>query len=247
MSNIKKHKCEKCGYYFSSRGGNYQKHINVCDGSYLPPQKSKSCKHCDLSFAEEMSASSRANHTRWCVKNPKRQYSVDRLEHARKCRTEESWKSVKESIKKAHAEGKYKEAPKKAYATKLRRGTHLHSEETKQLMRERALASPHRRLKKNTIEYKGVLLDSSWELELAKRLDDLGVKWVRPEPIPWVDGQGVTHNYFPDFYLEDYDLFLDPKNPQAIKVQKKKLDCLLTQYKNIIIIDSIEDCKTFTP
>ena len=43
-----------------------------------------------------------------------------------------------------------------------------------------------------------------------------------------------------------YDVFLDPKNPQAIKVQKEKLDCLLTQYKNIIIIDNLEACKNFT-
>lgn len=92
-----------------------------------------------------------------------------------------------------------------------------------------------------------MLLDSTWELSLAKRLDQLNVNWTRPEPIQWIDKSGVSHNYFPDFYLEDYDLYLDPKNPQAIKFQTEKLNCLLTQYKNIVILHSIEECENYNP
>jgi hypothetical protein len=120
-----------------------------------------------------------------------------------------------------------------------------HTEETKSLLRDKALASPHRRLRRKMVEYNGIWLDSSWELELAKRLDALEITWTRPAPIKWVDEHGLIHNYFPDFYLTDYDLFLDPKNPQAIKVQQKKLDCLLTQHTNIVILDTLEKCKTF--
>lgn len=208
----------------------------------------RTCKYCK----EEFDISDKpkgwiANHTRWCVKNPKRKEYVNKLNsvRARDCITYESRLKAVEGIKKAHADGKYKRAYKKAIETKRKRGNLTHREETKQLLRERALASPHRRLKRGTIEYKGILLDSSWELELAKRLDELKIKWIRPDPIPWVDEEGITHNYFPDFYLEDYDLFLDPKNPHAVKVQKKKLDKLLTQYKNIVIIESVEECKQF--
>ena len=35
--------------------------------------------------------------------------------------------------------------------------------------------------------YKDVLLDSSWELALAIRLDELNIKWIRPERIMWID------------------------------------------------------------
>jgi hypothetical protein len=185
-----------------------------------------------------------ANHSRWCDKNPKRNsYKKSNKSNGSQLNTLEARAKAIEGIKKAHADGKY------VKSQEARRGMpgRKHTEETKQLIREKALASPHRRLKKGTVMYKGVLLDSSWELELAKRLDELEIKWVRPDPIPWVDEEGVTHNYFPDFYLEDYGLFLDPKNPQTVKVQKKKLDCLLTQYKNIVIIESIEECKLFTP
>ena len=191
------------------------------------------CKHCKKEFEKKEIA----NHSRWCDLNPKRsQYNKD-LSKAR---------AAKRNFKNQYSYGatcldETKEKMRIAATGKR------HTEETKQIIREKALASPHRRLKKGTVEYKGILLDSSWELELAKRLDELEIKWIRPDPIPWVDEEGVKHNYFPDFYLEDYDLFLDPKNPQALKVQKKKLDCLLTHYKNIVIIDSLEKCKQYSP
>jgi len=190
------------------------------------------CKHCKKEFEKKEIA----NHSRWCDLNPKRsQYNKD-LTKAR---------AAKKNFKNQYSYGAVCSEETKE-KQRLASTGRTHTEETKQLLREKALASPHRRLKKGTVEYKGILLDSSWELELAKRLDELEIKWVRPDPIPWVDEEGVTHNYFPDFYLEDYDLFLDPKNPQAIKVQKKKLDSLLTQYKNIVIIDSIEKCKQYS-
>ncbi len=207
------------------------------------------CKHCKKEFnISDKTLGWMANHSRWCDKNPKRQEYVEKLSNNNNVDVMNAARKksgIYNQYAKARIEGK--EIPESPLKGKP--GTFLgrtHTEETKQLMREKSLASPHRRLKKGVVEYKGILLDSSWELELAKRLDELEIKWVRPDPIPWVDEEGVTHNYFPDFYLEDYDLFLDPKNPHAIKVQKKKLDCLLTQYKNIVIIDSIEKCKQYS-
>ena len=39
----------------------------------------------------------------------------------------------------------------------------------------------------------------------------------------------------PDFYLPDYDIFLDPKNPQVQKNQSEKIKYLKENYTNIII------------
>jgi hypothetical protein len=244
-----KYQCPVCKHFFSNKGGSYHRHCASCDGSYTSPgSKRTSCKYCNVDFQEELTASQRANHTRWCHDNPKRNTYVQSSRAATKAMqiakkssgyTNQYTKAriqgnpVPESRMKGNPEGKC--IGKK------------HTTETKRLLREKALASPHRRLKKTTIMYNEVLLDSSWELELAKRLDELQIKWVRPGPIPWVDKDGVIHNYFADFYLEDYDLFLDPKNPHAIRVQKRKLDSLLTQYKNIIIIESLEKCKNYRP
>jgi hypothetical protein len=191
------------------------------------------CKHCKKEFEKK----DIANHSRWCDLNPKRsQYNKD-LNKAR---------AAKKNFKNQYSYGAICSDETKEKLRAASTGK-THTEESKQKIKEKALASNHRRLRKGCVEYKGILLDSSWELELAKRLDELNVEWIRPDPIPWIDEEGVTHNYFPDFYLPEQDLYLDPKNPQAIKVQKKKLDMLLTQYKNIVIIDSIERCIKYVP
>lgn len=115
------------------------------------------------------------------------------------------------------------------------------------LKSEKALASPHRRLKRKMIEYKGVWLDSTWELILAKRLDEQLISWIRPDPLKWIDERGKPHHYFADFYLLDFDLYLDPKNPQAYKKQINKIRLLQEQYSNILVIRTLDECKSFTP
>lgn len=236
---MKKTLCQKCNNSFSNKGGNYNKHIKVCDGLFTK-EKLECCKYCSLSFAS-LSVSEKANHSRWCTFNPKRDEWNHKLNEIRSHITTESRKAVGERVKQLHREGRYDSKYEKQRG---RPGT-KHTEETKQILREKALASNHRRLQRNIQTYNGIMMDSKWEVELAKRLDDLNIKWIRPGPIKWIDKQGISHNYFPDFYLPDYDLYLDPKNPQAIRVQKEKLDCLSVQYSNIVILESLEQCKSF--
>lgn len=234
---MKKTLCEKCGYEFANRGGCFNKHSKVCDGHYMPPKKLESCKYCGIPFTDKTS-SERANHSRWCDKNPLR--NKYRKPNTSQLRTPEALKKRAAAIKKAHQDGKYAHLD----YSKINIGR-PHTEETKELLRQKALASPHRRLKRKMIEYKGIWLDSTWELVLAQRLDELNVSWIRPAPITWVDENRQTHHYFPDFFLPDYNLYLDPKNPQAVKVQKKKLDMLMKQHNNIIILRTLTDCKNF--
>lgn len=194
------------------------------------------CKHCKQEFdISDKPKGWMANHSRWCDHNPKRNQYNKNLSKAR---------AAKKNFKNQYSYGAVcsDETRKKiSLSSKGRK----HTEEAKRKMSEIALKQTHRRLKKGTLIYKGILLDSSWELELAKRLDSLEIEWIRPNPIPWIDDDGITHNYFPDFYLPKQDLYLDPKNPHAIKVQQKKLKKILTQYSNIVIIDSIEKCKNY--
>lgn len=236
---MKKTLCPKCNNTFSNKGGNYNRHIKVCNGLYTK-EKQKCCKYCNLSFVNK-SSSEKANHSRWCILNPKKDEWNHKLTEARSHITLESRKTAGKKIKQLHHEGRYDSV----YENQRGRQGTKHTEETKQILREKALASNHRRLKKGTIDYKGILLDSSWEFELAKRLDELGIKWIRPNPLPWIDEKGIKHNYFPDFYLIDYDIYLDPKNPHAKRVQKQKIKNILTQYENIRIIDTLKECKEF--
>jgi len=247
MSKLVKYQCNKCKNWFSARGGNYKKHVNACKGDYISQkERGIKCKHCGLCFSD-MSLSEKANHTRWCEKNPKRNEYIETL---KKNNNIELMLAAKQKSGKTNqfTKAKLEGTPTPDGPNKGKPGVFSgkkHTEKTKTKMREKALASKHRRLTRNIIEYKGVMLDSSWELELAKRLDELNIKWIRPEPIPWTDKDGITHNYFGDFYLTDYGLYLDPKNPYAVKEQRKKLDCLLLQYKNIVILDTLDKCKNF--
>ena len=200
----------------------------------------KICKHCNSSFeVSDKPKGWMANHSRWCDSNPKRFEYANNMDKARSSITKDSRIKAAKSIKALHESGRYDHIDHKTFLGKK------HTDASKMKIKEKALASKHRRLRKGIVEYKGILLDSSWELALAKRLDDLNIKWIRPDPIEWKDTDGVIHNYFADFYLTEYDLYLDPKNPHAINVQKQKLDILLKQYSNIKIIPSLEECNSF--
>jgi len=67
------------------------------------------------------------------------------------------------------------------------------------------------------IFYNGVWLGSSYEVILAKSLDEYGIKWVIPKKIKYIDHNKKEHSYTADFYLPVYDVYLDPKNDFLIK------------------------------
>lgn len=81
--------------------------------------------------------------------------------------------------------------------------------------------------------YKGVMMDSSWEVKVAILLDELNIAWYRPsQPLHWTDSKNKSRKYFPDFYLKDFNLYLDPKNPIAFAKQQEKINYFKT--KNVI-------------
>ena len=207
-------------------------------------KKLTNCKYCNITL-EGLTVSERANHSRWCLLNPKRAEYV-KTNSGKQLNTLDSIRKRTEGIKQAWVNGKYDNVVNPGSTG------HKHTDETKNLLREKALASPHRRLVRSIREYikkDGTIvhLDSSWEEALAIRLDELGINWSRPRPIQWVDECDVKHNYFPDFYLPDFDLYLDPKGPYAFKSQINKIKCLTEQIKNLIIITSLEECKNYQP
>lgn len=83
--------------------------------------------------------------------------------------------------------------------------------------------------------YKNVLMDSLWEVRLAKFLDEHSIEWVRPQYLVWVDVNNISRHYYPDFYLPKLDLYLDPKNKFIQKLQKDKIDYINLFYNNVII------------
>lgn len=220
-------RCEKCSREISK--SNFKKHYNSCNGVYFEGT------HNPSKLLE------------------RRKYSDEELVTKRKEFAQNARNKLKESGKEIWNKGKTKETDDRiaSAALKVKEGyesgrlvpaKRSHSNETKEKMRVKALASPHRRLQRKIQPYitksgDTIMLDSSWEVLLAEKLDEHNIEWTRPSPIPWEDENGTVHNYFPDFYLPMHDLYLDPKNPYAIKAQDHKLNIVLRTYTNVIILD----------
>jgi len=83
-----------------------------------------------------------------------------------------------------------------------------------------------------------VFLQSSYEVTLAESLDINNINWIRPQPFKWISDSGSEHRYYPDFYLVDYDIYLDTKNDYLIvKDQKKILSVIQQNNIKLFIVD----------
>lgn len=59
--------------------------------------------------------------------------------------------------------------------------------------------------------YKNICFDSSWEVEFAKFLDNKNINWIRPKNSFKYIFENSKHSYYPDFYLSDYNLYIEIK------------------------------------
>lgn len=207
--------------------------------------------HCKSGFdISEHPKGWMANHVRWCLLNPKRtEYKNGTLAAITAMNKSKNKSGRTNQFQVARIEGR--PVPKGNIGNTIWLGR-SHSEKTKSTMRESALKSKHRRLVRSMRDYikldgSVVKLDSSWEERLAKRLDFLGVDWIRPEPLEWVDKFGRTHNYFADFYLPNYNVYLDPKNKIAFSSQIEKIIALKQQFDNIFFLCSEIECDNYNP
>jgi hypothetical protein len=246
MSNKILCSCISCKKEISTN--NLNKHYK--SKSCLCPSTNKKvingvCPYCYRDISE-LNSSSKANHCRWCIKNPKRSSYIEKLKLTNRSKIDYNLIASKISI--LHSEGVYKDVPLKAYNTKVKNGTLKLSTQAKINMSIAALKSNHQRVCKSTHTYtdkKGRIFkfDSSWEDALADRLDELNIIWDRPSPITYRINE-KNKKYFPDFYLPEYDIYIDPKNSYCEAQQKEKLD-IVSKMINLKILRSKEECKTF--
>ena len=73
------------------------------------------------------------------------------------------------------------------------------------------------------IEYKGIKFESTWEYEVALDLDHNNVDWRRPSPLLYKDDNNQQRRYYPDFYLPEFNVYLDPKNDYVKKLDENKI------------------------
>lgn len=88
-----------------------------------------------------------------------------------------------------------------------------------------------------------VSLDSSWELKIANELDKNKITWTRPSGFILSD----KRRYTPDFYLNDYDIFLDPKAYRKGYIENvKKIRQFEIEYSTKCLVISNEKDLTWS-
>ncbi len=88
-----------------------------------------------------------------------------------------------------------------------------------------------------------VSMDSSWEVACAVKLDELEVSWVRDPDMKlfYRDRKLRERKYIPDFYLPDYDIYLEVKGYWTDAAKWKMRDVCSRNPGKIKILESLEE------
>lgn len=84
-----------------------------------------------------------------------------------------------------------------------------------------------------------VYLDGTWELAVAKWLDDNGYNWKRnTKRFPYINLKGKLSNYTPDFWVEEFNGYLE------VKGYETELDrCKWSQFTESLIVWKKKDLQ----
>ena len=94
-----------------------------------------------------------------------------------------------------------------------------------------------------------VKMDSTWEVAMATKLDELGIKWERDASmkLPYVMRAGRKRNYIPDFLLPDLDLYIEVKGYWSDKDKHKMRDVIMRHPdKRFCILESLPQITSVT-
>lgn len=166
------------------------------------------CQHCGQ---EKTSIKSLRAHVVTCPKNPDRKYRNGML--GKTAWNKGLTKDTNDIVQHAAAK----------LVGKLWQGTFTESSKKKlsDSAKERGLGGYRPHPNRGT-RYNGTWFDSKWEVRVAETLDLHGIKWERPRTgFVWNDH---GNKYYPDFYLPDYEVYLDPKNSYLQKADKQKIE-----------------------
>ena len=89
--------------------------------------------------------------------------------------------------------------------------------------------------KAKNIEGKEYSVRGSWELKVAKKLNELGIKWIRNHILKYKrPDESKERFYNPDFYLPDEDFYIEVKGYYSDK-DKNKMQLVLKYNHDIKI------------
>ena len=94
-----------------------------------------------------------------------------------------------------------------------------------------------------------VSMDSTWEVACARRLDELGIRWIRNPSLKlkYITRGRRARNYIPDFYLPDHDVYIEVKGYWTEAARHKMKSVQERNPVKIIILESLEEIGSFKP
>jgi predicted nuclease of restriction endonuclease-like RecB superfamily len=97
-----------------------------------------------------------------------------------------------------------------------------------------------------TVDGREVSMDSTWETAMAKKLDELGVAWLRDDSLKlmYLTRRHRKRKYIPDFYLPDYDLYIEVKGYWTDAARHKMKDVQERNPVRILILESLADINS---
>lgn len=189
------------------------------------------CKHCGKQILNKGSLT--VHEIYYCKSNPERKEKKSNfIEYNRKLKSGEVHRQHKNQYDKAKTTGipfklsdesrkKMSESSKKQVWTDEQRIRHSISMRNAVANHPLSYSAHNVCGRTKKIEYNGMKLSGTWELEVAKFLDRKGIKWTNIiEPIGYFWGM-KQRRYFPDFYLPDFNLYIEVKGNQTDRDEAK--------------------------
>lgn len=185
------------------------------------------CKYCRKICKN---ANSLRNHERLCKLNPN--YQINPMKN--KIPWNKGRKGGENQYTKAKKEGR----PIPKYDRKPTFLGRHHTEETKRKISESISINNHGGRCK-WYNYNGIWVQGTWELSIAKKLDTFQINWKKTKELEYtlkyIDDNTKEHTYNPDFYLQEYDCFLEIKGHWWGN-DKRKMELVMQQNPSVKII-----------
>lgn len=189
------------------------------------------CKFCGKTCKNQNSL---RNHERLCKNNPNHQSVKGGFEHYNELLKKKLVKrKPSNQFIKAREQGiehfsiSDETRLKLSISARSRRHTDKEKQHLSEVMSRIAKENPdkysisqiHRRTKH--FAYNGYRIDGTWELIVAKYLDSTKIRWEKCKKSFEYIWQDKVHLYYPDFYLPDFDRYIEVKGYETDRDKTK--------------------------
>ena len=243
--------CEKCNRSISNN--NFRMHSNRCDGSIPKEKLILDTDNLNCSFCDKLckSLNSRTQHQVRCKLNPdKIDMSYLKLTNSRKHnpngKYRNQWSKAKD-LGLVHIESeetKAKRAKSLKESAKIYWEDPANREKQSLAMKKAVQKYPEsyregiNRGKVKTYYIDGFTLHGKWEVAFYNLCKSRNIKIIKNEkgfPYNW---NGSEHTYYPDFFLEEYNLYIEVKGYETERDTAK-----WTQFPKKLFVLKAKDIK----